>query len=32
MITQQSLWISGEQIVKDGALVHPELAKLESVF
>ncbi len=32
VITQQSLWISGEQIVKDGALVHPELAKLESVF
>lgn len=30
VVTMQSMWIDREQIVKDGALVLPELAKLEA--
>ena len=30
VVTMQSMWIGGEQIVKDGALAPAELAKLES--
>ena len=32
VITQQSMWIDGEPIVTDGALVQPELAELEAAF
>jgi hypothetical protein len=32
VVTMQSLWIDGEPIVRDGALVLPELAKLESAL
>jgi len=30
VVTMQSMWIDGEPIVRDGAMVLPELAKLES--
>jgi len=30
VVTMQSMWIDGEQIVSDGALALPELAKLEA--
>ena len=30
VVTMQSMWIDGEQIVKDGALAPPELARLEA--
>ncbi len=30
VVTMQSMWIGGEQIVRDGALALPELARLES--
>jgi leucyl aminopeptidase (aminopeptidase T) len=32
VVTQQSFWLNGEQIMDNGALVHPDLAKLESAF
>lgn len=32
VVTMQSMWIDGRQIVKDGAFALPELAKLESVL
>jgi 2,5-dihydroxypyridine 5,6-dioxygenase len=32
VVTMQSMWIDGQQIVRDGAFALPELAKLESVL
>ena len=32
VVTMQSMWIGGEQIVRDGVLVPPELAKLEAAI
>ena len=32
VVTMQSMWIGGEQIVRDGVLVPPELAKLETAL